>query len=294
MLDKRWGRSPAGFVAGDTTPCLVPTGPDRSRSTLVLGVGAWLGMYEGVISTLSLNDFFRWNWDFCCDLTPLLLVVASAEGLARELESLCVSVCEALLALETGRLWVSPTGFALWALPTEVVLWTPPVLSGGNAEMWPTVLGLWVLPTGVGVIVWAPSLGVPWWALSTLDFSRLLSLFPKPSNLCCRDALSWLSLLMTSLNLAFSSLRVRLRLIKSAWLMATERAYETCCSGVEAWSGSMLVVVDVCSTCFRASTSEQLLSAWIWRAAFSVTNLGQSLLEAVCEPLQFRHLGLSE
>ena len=159
---------------------------------------------------------------------------------------------------------------------------------------WPAVLGLWLLPTGVGVIVWAPFLEVPWWASSTLDFSRLLSLFLKLSSLCCRDALSWRSLSMTSLNLAFSSLRVRLRLIKSAWLMAMVHAYEMCCSGVEAWSGSALVVAGVCSTCFRASTSEQLLSAWIWRAAFSVTNLGQSLLEAECEPLQFRHVGLSE
>ena len=99
---------------------------------------------------------------------------------------------------------------------------------------------------------------------------------------------------MTSLNLALSSLRVRLWLMSSAWLMATERAYEICWSGVEAWSGSVLVVADVCSTCFHASTSEQLLSAWIWRAAFSVANLGQCLLEGGCEPLQFRHLGLSE
>ena len=99
---------------------------------------------------------------------------------------------------------------------------------------------------------------------------------------------------MISLKLAFSSLRARLRLMSSAWLMATEHACEKCWSGVEAWSGSVLVVADVCSTCFCASTSEQLLSAWIWRAAFSVANLGQSLLEAECEPLQFRHLGLSE
>ena len=136
-----------------------------------------------------------------------LLAVASAEGLATELEPLCISVCEALVALETAWLWVSPTGFALWALPTEVVFWTPPVVLGGSAEFWTAVLGLWVLPTGVEVIVWAPSLEAPWWASSTLDFSRLLSLFPKPSSLCCRDALSWRSLLMTSLNLAFSSLR---------------------------------------------------------------------------------------
>ena len=247
-----------------------------------------------MISTLSLRDFFPWVWGFCGDLAPLVLAVAPAEGLATELEPLCISVCEALLALETAWLWVSPTGCALWALPTEKVFWTPSVVSGGSAEFSSAVLGLWVLPTGVEVIVWAPSLEVPWWASSTLEFSRLLSLLPKSSSLCCRDAFSKRSLLMTFLNLAFSSPRVRLRLIKSAWLMATVRAYDMCCSGVEAWAGSVLVVAGVCSTCFRASTSEQFLSAWIWRAAFSVTNLGQSLLEAECEPLQFRHLGLSE
>ena len=44
------------------------------------------------------------------------------------------SVCEAILAIETGRvwasptvlgLWASPTGVELWALPTEVVFLTP-------------------------------------------------------------------------------------------------------------------------------------------------------------------------
>ena len=108
------------------------------------------------------------------------------------------------------------------------------------------------------------------------------------------DVLSLRSVLMISRNLAFSSLRARLRFRRSAWLMATVRAYEFRCSGVEAESGSLLVVADVCSTFFLASKSEQWLSAWIWRAAFSATNLGQSLSEAVCDPLQFRHLGLSE
>ena len=227
-------------------------GPHRPRP-VKKHICPWGRCLVGNVGRGDLYPFFErllpLVWGFCGNLAPPILPVTSADGLATELEPLCISVCEALLAFKRGCLLVSPTGFSLWALPTEVVLWTPSVVSGGSAEFWPAVLGLWILPTGVGVIVWAPSLEVPWWASSILNFSWLLSLFPKPSSLCCRDALSWRSLLMTSPNLAFSSLTVRLRLIKSAWLMATVCAYEMCCSGVEAWSGSVLVVAGVCCTC---------------------------------------------
>ena len=126
-------------------------------------LGPWGRCLIGNVGRGDLYPFFtRLLWGF----------------LARELGPLCVSVCEALLALETGRLWASPTGVAVWALPTKVVLWTPPVVSGGSAELWPAALGLWVLPTEDQVVVWTPSLGVSRWAPSKLDFSRLLSRIP--------------------------------------------------------------------------------------------------------------------
>ena len=282
MLVKLWGRSPAGFVAEETTPCLVPEGPDLSRSTLVLGVGAWLGMKEGVISILSLNDFFRWNWGLCGDLALLLLTVASAEGLARELEPLWVSVCEAPLALETGWPWVTPTGH-VWASPTWVGLWASP-----------TGMVLWALPTGV--VFSTPTKGVSGWAPPTLDCSNACSLCSYPSNLCCSEVLAWRSVMMTSFNLPFSSLRARLWLTRSALLWARTWANELAAGSVvvcPACSVAAGTSVVVCPACSLAAGSVQWVSAWIWRALFSVIYAGHSLLVAECELSQFGHFNES-
>ena len=87
--------------------------------------------------------------------------------------------------------------------------------------------------------------------------------------------------MITSRNLAFSSLRARLRLTRSAWLLAKTWAYEFTATSA----------VGVCPACSRAAGSVQRLSTWISRALFSVRNAGHSLLVAGCAPSQFGHLG---
>ena len=85
---------------------------------------------------------------------------------------------------------------------------------------------------------------------------------------------------MTSFNLAFSSLRARFRLTRSARLLAKTWAYELAACSAEA----------VCPACSLAAGSVQRVSACFSRALFSVMNAGHSLLVAGCAPSQFGHL----
>ena len=87
--------------------------------------------------------------------------------------------------------------------------------------------------------------------------------------------------MIISRNLAFSSLKARLRLTKSAWLLAKTWAYEFTAISAEV----------VCPACSLAAGSVQRLSTWISRALFSVRNAGHFLLVAGCAPSQFGHLG---
>ena len=87
--------------------------------------------------------------------------------------------------------------------------------------------------------------------------------------------------MIISHNLAFSSLSARLRLTRSAWLLAKIWAYEVTATSAEA----------VCPACSRAAGSVQRLSTWISRAFLSVRNAGHYLLVAGCAPSQFGHLG---
>ena len=84
---------------------------------------------------------------------------------------------------------------------------------------------------------------------------------------------------MTPFNLAFLSLRPKFWLTGSAWLWARSRDYEFAASSA----------VAVFPACSLAAGIMQRVSAWIWRAFFSVIKAGQSLLVAVYVPLQFRH-----
>ena len=113
---------------------------------------------------------------------------------------------------------------------------------------------------------------------TNMAFSKVCSLYSQLSSLCCRDALSWRSVFITSLNLAFSSLRARLRLTRAAWLLATW-AYEcVASSAVVGWPA-----------CLLASGSGQRVSACMRSASFSVMNTGHSLLAAEWAPSQFGH-----
>ena len=102
------------------------------------------------------------------------------------------SVCEAILAIETRRVWASPTVLGLWATPTGVELWA--------------------LPTEV--VFLTPSIEVSGWAPPIKAFSKVCSLYWQLTTLCCKEALSWRSVFINSFSLAFSSLRARLRLTR--------------------------------------------------------------------------------
>ena len=189
------------------------------------------------------------------------------------------SICEAILAVEAELVWASPTEVGLWASPTGVELWALP-----------TGVVLWALPTGV--VFWTPTKWVSGWAPPTVDCSNACSLCSYPSNLCCSEALAQRSVTMTSFNLAFSSLRARLRLTRSAWLWARTWANEAAGSVVVVCSACSLAAgssAGVCPACSLAAGSVQWVSAWIWRALFSEIYAGHSLLVAECGLLQFEH-----
>ena len=114
-------RSPAGFVIGDVTGALLT--PFLFSSTFFFGFGSWFGTYEGPFVGLLVPSI----WD--------------GDTLAYGPDAPPFSVCEAILALETGHMWASPTELrlwesptdVLWALPTEVVFWK---CQGGYLPPW--------------------------------------------------------------------------------------------------------------------------------------------------------------
>ena len=101
------------------------------------------------------------------------------------------------MAIETELVWASPTEVGLWASPTGVELWALPT----EMELWalPTEV-LLLTPSSVGVF-WTPSTVVSGWAPPTMAFSKVCSLYSQLSSFCCREALSWRSVFITSLNL---------------------------------------------------------------------------------------------
>ena len=91
--------------------------------------------------------------------------------------------------------------------------------------------------------------------------------------------------MIPSRNLAFSSLRTRLRLTMSTWLLAKTWAYQfAACSARAVFPAYSLA----------AGSVQRVFFTWISRAVFSVMNAGHSLLVAGCAPSQFGHLGVSE
>ena len=90
-------RSPAGFVIGDVIGALFA--PFLFSSTFAFGFGNWFGTYEGASVGLLVPTI----WD--------------GDSLEYGPDAPTFSVCEAILALETGRLWASPADCGLWAWP---------------------------------------------------------------------------------------------------------------------------------------------------------------------------------
>ena len=84
LEDACWGRSPAGFIAGDTRPRFSLPGPDRSRRTLVLGVRIGVGRNVGTTSTVRFDNW--WVCECVCGgaLAPAPLAVELTEDLVWE------------------------------------------------------------------------------------------------------------------------------------------------------------------------------------------------------------------
>ena len=114
---------------------------------------------------------------------------------------------------------------------------------------------------------WTRTKGVSGWAPPTIGCSNVFSLSSYPSSLCFREALSWRSVVITFLNLAFSSLMARLRLTRSARLLAKTWAYEfAACSAEAVCPACSLAAGSVQRVCFDFESSSLSNECWAFFA----------------------------
>ena len=180
VLGKHWGRSPAGFVAGETTSCLSP-------QALTGQIAPW-------------PDLYHFGLGFCGDLAlPFWL---STKGLARELEPLSISVCETLLTLETGCLGMSHIVCIVGTSHRDDVMDT---ICGVKGQCRVVIRSAWAVGTSyrsrvdcLGTIPGGAMVGIIHARLDSLDCLAFSRSHPTSAGeMNCPG-----SLLMTSLNLA--------------------------------------------------------------------------------------------
>ena len=234
-------------------------------STFFFGFGSWFGTCEGA----SVGILVPSIWD--------------GDTLVYGPDAPPFSVCEAILALQTGHLWASPTDFGLWAsptdvlwaLPTEVVFWTPSTEVSG-----------WVPPTMGFSEVWGPwgsstSEGV--WDCPT-EVSGKWILFSSPWIWAMRATFITLSSLIVLWSCLFSSPSWEFRSSRSACSTAATLAH------VLPWSEVFLCCA---SAFFLASLGLNPFSACSFSVTFSTKYFGHSWSEALWGPEQLEQCGES-